>query len=284
MRAAARSGALRWRLPSRPSALRDTRMEVWIEPRIGNPGVGRAKRRSTRGLVACLGPDPAPSPWGFVSGVGAQTGMGGWWWNGEVDSEGRGGSRRMKRQKREGTRTARAAADAGRRQGCGVGGGRGAQAGGQERAGAWQRRGRCARRARRSPTVACAAAVSDAASAAMASSPRQTAAAIVRTRHRGPLSPCTDRSGRSPGHCGCSCQAQAIARAQTFSEGDGVPWERSAHGYCPLAASAAHHAEPVSPPAPTPPRRRSPHSDDDRSARIGIGSLGLDLDRADDRH
>ena len=26
------------------------------------------------GPVACLGPDPAPSPWGFVSGVGPQTG------------------------------------------------------------------------------------------------------------------------------------------------------------------------------------------------------------------
>ena len=83
-----------------------------------------------------------------------------------------------------------------------------------------------------------------------------------------------------------SCfQAQAIARAQTFPQDVGVPWERSAHGYCPLAASAAHHAERViSPPAPTPARRRSPHSDDERSVRVGIGSIGLVLDRADDRH
>jgi hypothetical protein len=39
-----------------------------------DPGVAAAVVRGPRGLVACLGPDPAPSPWGFVSGVGAQTG------------------------------------------------------------------------------------------------------------------------------------------------------------------------------------------------------------------
>jgi hypothetical protein len=37
-------------------------------------GAGGAVVRCSRGLVTCLGPDPAPSPWGFVSGVGAQTG------------------------------------------------------------------------------------------------------------------------------------------------------------------------------------------------------------------
>ena len=51
----------------------------------------------------------------------------------------------------------------------------------------------------------------------------------------------------------CSWQAQAIARRSDVPQDVGVPWERSAHGYCLLAASAAHHAERViSPPAPTP--------------------------------
>src|SRR4051812_19650100 len=43
-------------------------------PRTANPGGATEDGRPARGLVACLGPDPAPSPWGFVSGVGAQTG------------------------------------------------------------------------------------------------------------------------------------------------------------------------------------------------------------------
>ena len=53
-------------------------VRVWISPRTGpriaDPGSAAAVVRLIRGLVACLGPDPAPSPWGFVSGVGAQTG------------------------------------------------------------------------------------------------------------------------------------------------------------------------------------------------------------------
>jgi hypothetical protein len=75
--------------------------------------------------MACLGPDPAPSPWGFVSGVGAQTGreVGG---GQERDSEGQGWVQE-KEETEERTETATAVADAGGRQGSGVGGGRGAQ-------------------------------------------------------------------------------------------------------------------------------------------------------------
>ena len=68
---------------------------MWIhprtEPRIPDPGSRVAVVRCSRGLVACLGPDPAPSPWGFVSGVGAQTGRE-WVVDGNCSGLGSGGS------------------------------------------------------------------------------------------------------------------------------------------------------------------------------------------------
>src|SRR5512133_3369845 len=59
------SDARAWRAPFAGRGL-DTGLDYGFEVPRGS--------RWTRGLLACLGPDPAPSPWGLVSGVGAQTG------------------------------------------------------------------------------------------------------------------------------------------------------------------------------------------------------------------
>ena len=81
---------------------------MWIYPRTGpriaDPGVAAAVVRWTRGLVACLGPDPAPSPWGFVSGVRAQKQEQKWWWT--ETAVGQGVVAGIKRQGRH-RRTAR---------------------------------------------------------------------------------------------------------------------------------------------------------------------------------
>jgi hypothetical protein len=72
------SGRHRRSLDRRFAATAVARIWVWIyprtRPRIADPGLRVAVVRCSRGLVACLGPDPAPSPWGFVSGVGPQQG------------------------------------------------------------------------------------------------------------------------------------------------------------------------------------------------------------------
>ena len=67
-------------------------IRVWIHtrtgPRIPDPGLGGAVVRGAQGLLACLGADPAPSPWGFVRRGRGPNRKEGRWWTGEVYSEG----------------------------------------------------------------------------------------------------------------------------------------------------------------------------------------------------
>ena len=146
----------------------------------------------TTGVGGLFGPRPRPLTMRVRERGRGPNRKEGWWWTGEGFG-GLGWVQEKKRQKRKRRETATAAADAG------------VAAGKRSRWGTWrsgmgrERASECGRDAggvrgeRAESAVACAAAVSDAASAAMASSPRQTAAAIVRTRHGAPLSPCMDR-------------------------------------------------------------------------------------------
>ena len=182
-------------------------IRVWIHPRtrprIPDPGLGGAVVRWAQGLVACLGPDPAPSPWGFVSGVGAQTGrkVGGGQerWIRKV-----GWVQKSRDRRRKNENGATAAAGAGWRQRGGVRGGRWRRVAGERES--WLGGLACAASAQ--SVGACSAAVSDTASAATASPPRKTGASIMCTCHGSPLSHCIhERSAAGKD----ACRRRAVA-------------------------------------------------------------------------